>query len=296
VAALTSPSPPQGACKLSYRGITIELIGDSGSGKTTQAGELAKHVYKSRGKKSVLHTSDRGGYDSIAPFVRAGIIEVDELNPDSDPWIWINNAVSGKDGREDIGLEIFDSGTSMSDELLTACHKSAFQIGQQRTQKFTVSRGTESLNVSTNNEAHYGVVQAFMLEAIKNSTWLTRKGRDVLWTFAIWRGEGQDRVPILGPKLAGKALTPFLPKEFRYTFRINSVPQEGTVPQHILYLTEHPELAGLGHSFGNARYPLGVTTPLPPSIEPASIVEALRLIELGQSEADELLALEFANN
>jgi hypothetical protein len=275
-----------------YRGITIELIGDSGAGKTTQAGELVKYVKKTRNKRSVIHTSDRGGYDSISSLERAGLLEIDELGPEDDAFIWIDEAVSGKKfPSDDIGLDIFDSGTSMSDALLTACHKSDFQIGQQRTQKFVVARGQQNLSVSINNEAHYGVVQGFMLEAIRRSTWLTHKGRDVLWTFALWRGEGQDGVPLLGPKLAGKALTPFLPKEFRYTFRISSIPKEGEQPLHRLYLSEHPELAGLGHSFGNARYPLGVT-PLPAYIEPASLVEALRLIEQGQQEADEKLKQE----
>lgn len=179
----------------------------------------------------------------------------------------------------------------MSDVLLTACHKSDFQIGQQRTQKFVVSKGSTNLAVSINNEAHFGVVQQFMLEAIRNSTWLTKRGIDVIWTFALFRGEAQDRSLILGPKLAGRALTAFLPKEFRYTFRLASIPQEGEAPRHVLYTTEHPELAGMGHSFGNARYPLGVS-PLPPIVEPASLVNAIELIEAGQKEADELLIQE----
>jgi len=274
----------------------MELIGDSGSGKTTQGGELAKRVKKTRGRRTILHTCDRGGYDSISSLERAGIVLVDEMKQDDNPWIWIDDAVEGKKEAlaGDIGLAIFDSGTSMSDQLLTACSHSDFQVGQQKTQKFAVTRGSgQSLTVAINNEAHYGVVQGFMLEAIRKSTWLIERGIDVLWTFALYRGESQDRTPILGPKLAGKALTPFLPKEFRYTFRISSMPQEGQAPIHRLYLTEHPELAGLGHSFGNARYPLGVT-PLPPYIEPASLPEALDLIERGQKEADDLLAAEMA--
>lgn len=277
-----------------YRGVTIELIGDSGSGKTTQGGELAKYVFSKRRKRTILHTCDRGGYDSIAPLERAGLISVDEYGPEDDPWIWVDSCVNGSKLKDDTGLVILDSGSSMSDLLMEACHKSEFQIGQQRTQKFAVSRGKQQLTVSINNEAHYGVVQGFMLESIRKSSWMTRRGVDVLWTFVLWRGEAQDRSLILGPKLAGKALTPFIPKEFRYTFRISSIPIEGQEPMHRLYLTEHPELAGLGHSFGNARYPLGVT-PLPPYLEPASIAKALELIEEGQHQADNLLKAEGFN-
>lgn len=280
---------------MAYIGKTIELIGDSGSGKTTQSGELAKFVRKSRGKNTLIHTCDRGGYDSIAPLVRLGVVQIDELKQDDDPWIWINNAIKGSDSP-DIGLEVFDSGTSMGDILLTACSQADFQIGQQRTQKFTVSRGpaskpTESLTVAINNEAHYGVVQGFMLNAIRQSTWLINRERDVLWTFALLRGESQDRTPILGPKLCGKALTPFLPKEFKYTFRLDIETKDGEQPEHVLYTTAHEELAGTGHSFGNVRCPMGVTPP-PAVIRPASLIKVFEEIERTHKEADEILAAE----
>ena len=44
--------------------------------------------------------------------------------------------------------------------------------------------------------------------------------------------------------------------------------------------------------FGNARYSLDASTPLPLSVEPASLVEALRLIEGGAEEAESNLRLE----
>lgn len=273
-------------------GRTIALYGESGSGKTTQAGEYAKYVRKTRGQNSILFTSDLGGFDSIGHLVRAGVVTPIQLGPGEDPWIWVNEAVNGKKIPKDIGLAIFDSGTSMSEALLTACHKSDWQIGQQKTQKFTVSRGEKNLNVSVNNEAHYGVVQGFMLEQIWASTWLSTRPMDVLWTFSVHRGEEQDRTPILGPKLAGKALTAAIPKWFKYTFRIASLPQDGSAPRHVLYLTEYPELSGMGHSYGNARYPIDAVTPLPATIEPASIMTAMELIDQGQKEADERLKLE----
>lgn len=275
-----------------YRGLTFALYSDTGGGKTTQAGELARYVRKTRGKNAVLYSSDLGGYASISPLVRLGVIRPIELNPElDDPWIWIDDAVSGKGCDETTGLAIFDSGTSQAEALLSAASHADFQIGQQKTQRFAVSKPAfgdktaRTLTVSSNNEAHYGVVQGFLLDAIWKSTWLTRRGIDVLWTFSVHRGEEQDRTPILGPKLAGKALTPSIPKWFNYTWRLTSVALEGAEPVHRLYLSEAPELAGMGHSFGNSRHPLGAD-PLPPYIEPASITEAMRLIEEGQAQAD----------
>lgn len=273
------------------QGRTIALYSDTGGGKTTLAGEYAKYVWKSRSLHTVLRTSDRGGYASIAPLVRAGIIRAESLGPADDPWIYVDEGCQPGHYAEDVGCVVIDSGTSLGEALLTACSHSEFQIGQQKTQKFTVSRGAKSLNVSINNEAHYGVVQGFLLDAIWKSTWLTTRGIDVIWTFSVHRGEEQDRTPILGPKLAGKALTAAIPKWFEYTFRISSIPVEGAEPIHRLYLSEHPELSGLGHAFGNARYPLG-STPLPAYIEPASLVGAIELIERGQTEADEMLKAE----
>lgn len=216
---------------------------------------------------------------------------MDEFKQGDDPWIWINRAASGKVPGEDIGADAFDSGTSISDLLLSACSHSDFQIGQQKTQKFNVNRGDQKLTVSLNNEAHYGVVQGFMLDQIRESTWLIDQERDVIWTFALLRSESQDRTPIIGPKLAGKAMTPFLPKEFQLTFRLDANVIEGQAPEHIMYTTMHPELAGMGHSFGNIRCPLGVTQP-DPIIRPASITEALSQLERAQEEADAQLVAE----
>jgi hypothetical protein len=275
-------------------GRIIALYGDTGSGKTTQAGEYAKFVRKTKGKNTRLNTADMGGFRTLLPHVNLGFVIPNQFKPETDDaWIWLDEAVSGKNLDPSIGCEVFDSGTSISEALLSACSHADFQIGQQRTQKFVVSRGQQTLNVAINNEAHYGVVQGFMLDKIWQSTWLARKGIDVIWTFSVHRGEEQDRTPILGPKLAGKALTAAIPKWFEYTFRLASVPQDGLPPRHLLYLTEHSELSGLGHSFGNARYPLDAQTALPASIEPASIIEAIRLIEeVGQQEAEDSLRLE----
>lgn len=278
---------------LTLAGRTFCLYGESGSGKSTQIGELAKYVYKKTKKKTILNTSDRGGFDSLGALVRKGIVVANELGETDDPWIYIDDAASGRSLTDEIGCVAFDSGTSLGESLLSACSHAEFQIGQQRTQKFAVSKGSRSLNVSINNEAHYGVVQGFLLDAIWKSTWLTRRGIDVIWTFGVHRGEEQDRTPIIGPKLAGKALTASIPRWFRYTFRLDLITQENESPIHRLYLSAQPELAGLGKAFGNARYPLGVT-PLPPYVEPASLPVALDLIEKGQAEADAQLEAEFA--
>src|SRR3990167_9122710 len=274
-------------------GRTIGLYGDTGSGKTTQVGELAKDVRRKTGRRTLYVAGDLGGYRSIAPMERAGFLEVvqfDEIAA-KDPWSWVNKATSGNDLSSETGLIAFDSATSISEAILTSITKAPVQVGSQKTQKYTVASG---LQVGSNNESHYGLVQSFMLDQIWRSTWLAAKGLDVLWTFGLDRSEKVDATLVIGPKLAGHALTSQIPKWFQYFFRIVSLPVMGAPARHVLYLQEQPDLNGTGTSFGNPRYPLDATTELPAVLEPASMVEALRLIELGQAEADDKLAGELA--
>jgi hypothetical protein len=272
-------------------GRTIGLFGDTGTGKTTQAGAQAKAEFKATGRHTLLHAADYGGHGSIDPLVRLGVIKLNAYEDGADPWVWINSAVSTDPG-DDIGLVIFDSGTSAAEKLLEAASKDAakgIQIGTQPAFKFSVAKGTkDKLDLGVNTESHYMVIQNFMLEKIRKSTWLA-VNRDVLWTFGLYRGEKDDGTQVLGPRLVGKAMTPFLPKEFNHFFRMNVIPVEGQGARHQLYLNAQPEMNGMGMSFSNARYPLDATTALPAIIEPASLPLALELIEKGQQEAGNAL-------
>lgn len=270
------------------RGRTISLYGDSGAGKTTLGGEYAKHKFKTEKLRTYLHSADLGGADSIQPLINLDVVRLAAIGPSDDPFVWINDAVS-RPRQDEEGCRIFDSGTSMGEALLQAVRKSDWKVGTQATQKFKVAAG---LNVEANNQAHYGIVQSFLLEMMWKSTWIANEGVDVIWTFAVERGENEESVPIVGPKVAGKALTAAMPKWFKYTFRVVSIPVSGSAPRHVLYIQEQPGENGLAVSFGNARYPLDADTPLPATIEPASLVEALRLIENGQDEAQANLAAE----
>lgn len=274
-------------------GRTIALYGESGSGKTTLSGEYAKALFKSTRKRTIYHGADMGGHDSIMPLVRVGVVVENEFHPEShDIWSWIDSAVSGVGLPDDIGLAVFDSGTSMGEALLSSCAKlsaAGTKVGSQNILRFNVP----GLGfIGANTESHYGVVQSYLLDQIWKSTWLSRRGIDVLWTFSVYRGEKADDSPILGPKLAGKALTSAVAKWFKNTFYLSEIPQDSMPARHILYTQSHPEMAGLGMSFGNSRYPLDAISALPSAIEPASLVEAFRLIEAGHTEADSQLASE----
>lgn len=272
-------------------GRTIAVYGDTGTGKTTQLGEVAKARFKSTGLRTRLNTSDRGGFGPILPHIKVGIIVPNVLAEADDPWVWLDACTSSC--PDEFGIDAYDSATSLGEGILTWIKNSPQKIGQQNTQRFKVG-GKAELQIGLNNESHYGIVQGFLLEQMWRSTWLTTKGStpDVIWTFGLDRDEKADKTLVVGPKVAGHALTAHIPKWFNYTFRLVSVPVPGDSARHLLYTQEQPDLNGMGVSFGNPRYPLDAATPLPAVIEPASIVEALRLIEQGQEEAENNLRME----
>ena len=165
-------------------GRTVAIYADTGGGKTTQIGELVKFIYKTEGLKGLLIAADLGGHETLRPHERVGILDVLSIGEKDDPFVWINEATSGKLIKKDTGLIAFDSGTSISEALLNAIVKDPGQIGQQKTQKFRVG-AERDLVVGSNNESHYGLVQGFMLDQIWRSTWLIKQGIDVIWTFGL---------------------------------------------------------------------------------------------------------------
>lgn len=275
-------------------GRTFGLCGDTGSGKTTLLGELAKYHFKQSRRGSRLYTSDMGGYESILPLVKLGVIEVVPFQDGDDPWVWIDNAaIGGNAGQTGTSLEgiaacFVDSGTSISDFLMQDCARLSAEgkdIGGRPAPKFSVKgKSGQVMKIGSNSDSHYGVVQGFMKNQIFKSTFTAEKyGIDFVWTFGLFRGEGADQNPVLGPKLAGKAMTPDIPRWLDYFWRVAAIPELDSAPRHRLYLQTHPE--GVSIAFGNSRYPIDASSTLPPFIEPASIIEALRLLDQGQDEA-----------
>jgi len=280
-------------------GRSIGLYGGTGTGKTTLIGEYAKWLKMAKGKTLLYHSSDMGGFDSIIPHVKLGLIPANEsVHGIEDPWNSIHDAVQGKGLTDDIGAVAFDSAQSMGEALLNYITKSPWKVGQQNTQKFSVNRvgssgnASDALTVGLNNEAHYGMVQTFMLDEIWASTWLVRKGIDVIWTFGEWRGESVTDAPVIGPAIVGKALTPKIPRWLKYSLRTVSIPVENQTDRHLLQLVPQPEMSGIAMAMANARWPEGSSTPCPAFIEPASLVGFFDLHDQAARESEDALRAE----
>lgn len=279
------------------------MYGRTNSGKTAQIGQLAEHVFKTTGKKTRLYTGDRGGLETVAPYVNLGIIEVEELG-DSDPWVFLNKAVKGmvrKDGKwiqgnnSSIGFYAFESLRAFAEALMASMATKVAggtSIGGGSNISFTVggSNGDESLKVSGSNMAMFGVAQQRMTEEV----WASQKldADYIMWTSSVSKDEDTTAAgKILGPDVIGKALTAEVPRWFNLTFRIDVVPaQMGSPERHILYLGNHVDVgAGNAAGLGNTRLPLDAPKLEKNTIEPASIVKALELIDGGAVAAEDVI-------
>ena len=280
---------------------TILLYGRTRSGKSTQIGELAEHVKKTEGKTTRLYTADRGGIDPIRPYVDLGVIEV-VAQGETDPWIFLNKAVRGqvRDAKGkwvpgvngNIGLFAFESMTAFADALMASMAKKAGEnvnIGGGANISFTVAGDGETLKISGSNMAMYGVAQSRITEEVWESQKLDASY--ILWTASASKDDDQTAGgKVIGPAVVGKALTSEVPRWFNLSFRIDAVPaQQGKPERHILYLGNNVDVAaGNATGLGNTRTPLDAPD-LPVSIEPASIVKALQMIDDASAKAVDII-------
>ena len=278
------------------------MYGRTNSGKTAQIGELAEHVMKTEGKKTRLYTADRGGLDTIMPYIEEGIIEPYEIG-DQDPWHFLHHACSGhiKDindkwiqgDNSNIGMFAFESLRSFAEALMESMKQQAangVNIGGGSNVAFTIKEGNDSLKISGSNMAHFGVAQSRMTEEIWKSQRLPASY--IVWTSSVSKDDDSTSSgKVLGPDVIGKALTPEVPRWFNLTFRIDVEPAKmGQPEKHSLFLGNHIDVgAGGAAGLGNIRMPLGAPPLKSNVIEPASIVKALELIQGGQLAARELI-------
>lgn len=284
---------------------TVLLYGRSGAGKSSQAGVLAEHVYKTTGKKTRIYTADKGGVDPVMPYINLGIIEVVEMG-DTDPFIFLNRAVRGyvRDSagkwiidetlNANIGCYVFESMRGIAEALMMAMGRKAadgVSIGGGANIAFTIQGDGEAMKVSGSNMAMYGVAQNRMTEEI----WASQRlpVQYVMWTSSVSKDEdGVSSGKVLGPDVIGKAMTAEVPRWFHFSFRIDVVPaQAGKPEKHIIYLGSHVDVnAGNASALGNIRRPLDAPPLLQTTVEPADVVKAIQLVrESSQKAAEDVI-------
>lgn len=282
---------------------TILMYGRTRSGKTSQLGELAKYVKLNLNKKSLIYTIDKGGVGPLMPLVDLGIIDI-VLQEDTNPFMFLSKAsrgqvrVNGKWVPADMsqyGMVAGESLTGFGDGLMLDLADKASQginIGGGANVNFSVTSDGETLKVGGSNMAHYGIVQTRILDEVLRSQKLPVDY--VVWTASASKEEDMNAGgKVIGPAVVGKALTSELPRQFDLCFRLDCLPaQQGKPERHIIYLGNSLDVAaGNAVSLGNTRIPLGGPE-LPSTIEPASIIKVLELINDAEQKAKEAIEKE----
>ncbi len=280
------------------------LFGSTGSGKTALIGEVAEALFVQHQLKTRLYASDKGGWETIKPYINLGVIEVIPIFG-TDPLDWINHAVQGhklEGGKwvpgidSDIGLYAYEGMTSMSDEAMVwfaAQAAKGINVGGSAPNSFTFGDDKNKVKVGGNNQGHYKTAQNFIAERSSQSQFLPGM---VIWTAGDSRGEDDAVGGVVGPQAAGKALTGEIPRWFKYTFQVSTEVSPGQVTEHVLHLDHHTDMnsKGMAKAISNARIPLagggGSGVAIPPSIKPASLVKALELIYERQGAAESEIA------
>lgn len=292
---------------------TILMYSRSRGGKTTLLGELAEHVKVTTGKDTLIYSIDKGGIGPIIPLIDLGIITLVSQD-DTDPWVFMNKLSNGQVRDEKgkwvpadmsrYGMVAGESLTGFSDAFmndLAQMSARGINVGGAANVSFTVTDGAESLKIGGNNMGHYNVVQTRILDELWRSQRLPVPF--VVWTAGQSKDEDQNAGgKVIGPAIAGKAMTAELLRHFDLSFRLDCTPSKGGLgEEHILYLGNNLDLAaGNAIGLGNTRVPLGAKTrdgkDLPPYIKPASLVQALKMIEEAETVAKEAIKLRLSKS
>lgn len=301
---------------------TILLYGASGSGKSTQIGELAELVYqRSNGQQIVrLYTADGGGYKTLQPHINLGLIEVVDLRG-ANPWMlqwttegklpisdnpadrekkWIVNA----ERNARVGGWVFEGFTSFGLAMLGDLAQRAGcgeKIGQDAPIKLQGNAqlagmktiGADGITIGSNSPAHFGVVQS-RLQALAFISF--QLPGIVCWTALDQRGsDAESMAAVVGPDLMGKAKTAQAPQWFVWSFHLVHTPQEGSkAAEHRMYLTGHKDSTTPGAiALANNRMPLrAVLTEKERVISPTSLKRAFEVLEGAEQNATTALAKE----
>ena len=273
------------------------MYGRTNAGKSTLISELAEHVKATTGKKSLVYSIDKGGIGPLIPYVDLGIIDL-VLQEETNPFVFMAKVSRGmirdKAGKwipakiEDYGLVANESLTGFGDSMMNYLAEEASKgvnIGGQAGVNFSISSDGETMKVGGNNMMHYGIVQTRILDELWRSQKLNVPF--VVWTASASKEEdGNFGGKVIGPAAAGKALTSELPRHCDLCFRVDCMPAtQGKPERHIIYLGNSVDQnAGNAVSLGNVRLPMGATLPST-TVEPASIVKVLKMIEEAEAQA-----------
>lgn len=271
--------------------LSVLLFGDTGHGKTTLIAELAIYLKVHHKKRTVVFLADKGSHKPFKLLEKHGVVEL--IRPQGNVWLWVHHALRGEVRTEgakyasvvtdDVGLVVHEGLTAYAELLMTELAEmsaAGTNVGGEGAWNITLREGQDSLKLGTSNRAHYGMVQLQIREGILSG----KPPVPHIFTAGVRRGESGQNTPVLGPLVVGEALTSQLPRWVDYTFRCAM-----TAGKYHLHLSPHtdPQLGPRTVVLSNPRLPLqGAKVVVPPSIEPASLVKALQVLQQREQAAE----------
>lgn len=281
-----------------YPGENLLLYGKTGSGKTTQLVELIKRM-ATKEKPARIYLTDGGSAVAYKPLVAKGICQLEIYRDPLDRFIWIDNAVQGNVLREgkyvdgdpsNLSLIGFESLSGQGDLVLNALGQQAAagqNVGGEPAPALKIMAEGKQITIPSGSRTHYLVAQRWLLEKVWQSfalpcptVWtahediatLDKKHPDGDKTLETSAGLGIRG--IIGPMIAGSALTKELPKYFIFTFRLSTRVTE-VAKKHIMFTGHHKD--GQLEGLANSRTPLNSKVGL--IIEPTDVAATLLQIQ-----------------
>ena len=270
--------------------LSLLLYGDTGHGKSTLIAQLAVHLAQ-QGKRTAIFLADKGSHKPFKLLVKQGVVDL--YHPRGNAWVWVHHALRGevKDEKgtyhsvvkDDIGLVVHEGLTAYAELLmssLASMSANGTNVGGEGAWNVTIREDKDSLKLGTSNRAHYGMVQLQIREGIHAE----KPPVPHIFTAGVRRGESGQNTPVLGPLVVGEALTSQLPRWMDYTFRCAM-----TGGKYHLHLSPHadPQLGPRTVVLSNSRLPLqGGSVAVPASVEPASLVKALQILQRREEAAE----------
>ena len=288
-------------------GDSLLLYGLYESGKTTQLIELIKALHTETGKKALGYGCDTGSIRSLQEQAEApGFADLEVYTFKDDPHLFVDSAVQGKRRQggkwvqadlSQYSLVFIESLTGLGDLVVGSIGKQVADgrnVGgdAMKAPRLAIQADGYVINIASNSPTHYGMAQKFLLEKVLQSQSLPVP---VVWTahedVAVpnkrdEQGNFRPEVAVdvgvqgmIGPLIAGHALTMHLGKYFVYMFRIKQEVKPTGVSR-VLLSTRHKD--GLYEGLGANRAPLGSSVPR--RLEPADVVKLLTLIQTAKQK------------
>ncbi len=215
---------------------TLIIYGPTGSRKTSQIREFAKYTYEKTGKITRLISMDGGGWATAQDMVNAGVIEVWRLVDEekllsavhaASKGAWPKNLKNGirgpglifvpaRDKKEEslreVGAYAIEGLLSIASAVMRTLVHDGRKISEDVVSKFTEESDFGQFSFGAPAKAHFGFVQNFVLDIIRNFSSLPGLDRVL---FSSLEGKGEDRLTKAlqyGPAVAGSAITAAVPQ------------------------------------------------------------------------------------